>query len=291
MDLSLRARMVPQVEACKNHITVLRTVSRGRSAGGGVPRGDRTGAALRALCSLHTGLVLLPHKPTSPSRPSAPAASDDALLAAAAHGAAALRLHNLKPAVAGAFACPRVAPAPGAPADPALLADGTVVRVLVVAARDAAGDPSLEMWALDEEGAEGEGGKGVRGRAAQRAGREAVGRGVRSAPACLCSRRASLRVPTAGRPTAPFQALSRYGLQPPGAATPPTAPAHPCLPGCDPLRPPPTHITPTHITPTWCWRPCRGSLIPCCCLSLPAHGRLPRRVAQVSTTRACCTLL
>ncbi|KAG2451449.1 hypothetical protein HYH02_004047 [Chlamydomonas schloesseri] len=95
---------------------------------------------------------------------------DQRLLAELAAGSARVSLHNLKAALVGAFACPRLAPAPQAPAAPGaaaaavaaaagvggdgsgLVADGTVERVLVVAVRDEADCPALELFCMDEEG-------------------------------------------------------------------------------------------------------------------------------------------
>ena len=105
---------------------------------------------------------------------------DRRLLSELAAGSAKVSLHNLKTALVGAFACPRLVPAPQAPAaapgaagagavaagaagvgavgggvggdGSGLVADGTVERVLVVAVRDEADCPALELFCMDDEG-------------------------------------------------------------------------------------------------------------------------------------------
>ncbi len=86
--------------------------------------------------------------------------TDQHLLAALAGDAVRVQLQNLKTAVVGGFSCPRLVAAAaagtgagaGEGVGPAVVADGTVERVLVVAAWDEHDCASLEMYSMDEEG-------------------------------------------------------------------------------------------------------------------------------------------
>lgn len=100
-------------------------------------------AALGAPGSTHLGLRTA-HRVHYPT--------DQHLLAALAGDAVRVQLQNLKTAVVGGFSCPRLVAAAGAGAGPALVADGTVERVLVVAAWDEHDCASLEMYCMDEDG-------------------------------------------------------------------------------------------------------------------------------------------
>ncbi|KXZ48107.1 hypothetical protein GPECTOR_30g202 [Gonium pectorale] len=98
---------------------------------------------------------------------------DRRLLTEVARGSAVLRLQDLRPAVVGAFGCPRLVPAPvhagagaaggsgtaggetmreGGDGGVVMVADGTMERVLVVACRDEHDCPSLELFCMDSEG-------------------------------------------------------------------------------------------------------------------------------------------